>query len=469
MLEYLRKASDKPLAKILMGILIFSFVGWGVASWILGESRIDDSILRVGHAPLKIQNFDNERGRLINAMSRDEQKQIYTDKNAGRIFSEQILSRLTSQLMLQQRAYDLDMNVSSAQVARIIKMEPAFQTDGKFDLARYNKILSQAGISEEQLADSIRNQTLREMVLTGVNAGVNSPEFMTTAMFKARYAKREIEFATVKFSDFNVPANPTDKQLRETYAKNPKIVPESRKVSYVLIPAKMSNPDSYDTGYKTAQKLEDALIAGESMTATAKKLNAKFVTLPAISAGQKIKDINISNINIFELDQGLESEIIETKSGFVIARVDEINPQHNAPFESVKKDLVSEWRTSEQEKQAYKKANELLIKLNADGKLSGGKSVSVGRANGAPAELLNAAFANMVGTKTIVPANGAFYVLNVKKAIPAKMDKSKQDALKKEATSMLNHALAEDYMSFMQNEYPIKINQRVYKKLFGTK
>ena len=73
MLEYLRKASDKPMAKILMGILIFSFVGWGVASWLLGEGRIDDSILRVGSA-LKIQNFDNERSRILNAMDREKQK-----------------------------------------------------------------------------------------------------------------------------------------------------------------------------------------------------------------------------------------------------------------------------------------------------------------------------------------------------------------------------------------------------------
>lgn len=467
MLEYLRKASDKPLAKILMGILIFSFVGWGVASWIFGESRIDDSILRVGSTPLKIQNFDNERSRALNAMGREKQKQLYADKAAQKMFSEQILSRMTTSLMLQQRAIDLDMSVSNAHIANVIKNEPAFQLNGKFDISRFNAVLYQAEISEEQLSDSIRNETLREMVLAGIGAGMTAPEFMTTAMYKSRYAMRDIEFTSVKFSDFKVSANPTDAQLKETYAKNPKLVPESRKVSYVLIPTKMNHPDSFDAGYKNAQKLEDALISGESMSSAAARLNAKFVSLAPIFAGHAPSDAIVAAANIFEMEQGIESPIIETKNGFAIVRVDSIQPQHNAAFEDVKKDLVTKWRAGQQEKQAYEKANALLIKLNSGNGLTGGKSVRVERGRGAPAEVLNAAFANQVGTKTIVPGTDTFYVLNVKKSVEAPLDASKQTALAKESTSMLNRALADDYMAFLQRKYPVKINQRVYKRLIG--
>ena len=467
MLEYLRKASDKPVAKILMGILIFSFVGWGVASWIFGESRIDDSILRVGGAPLKIQSFDAQRGRIINSMSREEQKKMYSDKRSQKAFSEQILSQMTTQLMLQQRAIDLGLTVSETQVAMIIKAEPAFQINKKFDLAKFNVILSHAQMTEEQLADSIRGETLRRMVLSGVDARMPAPKFMASAMYKSRYTTREIEFASVKFSDFNISEKPTEQQLRETYAKNPKLVPESRKVSYVLIPTKMSQPDNYDAGYKIAQKVEDDLISGESMPNAAAKAKAKFVSVPAIFMGQKSSDAVVMAADIFAMDQGIESEILETKSGFAILRVDSVTLQHNAPFESVKKDLIAKWKTDQQEKMAYKKANELLIKLNADGKLSGGQSAKVGRANGAPVEVLNTAFANRIGTKTIVPAANAFYVLNVKKEIPATANADKKKTLAGEANAMINRALADDYMTFMQRKYPIKINKKVYKRFIG--
>ena len=45
--------------------------------------------------------------------------------------------------------------------------------------------------------------------------------------------------------------------------------------------------------------------------------------------------------------------------------------------------------------------------------------------------------------------------------------KEKQAALAKESNMLINRALADDYMSFMQRKYPVKINQRVYKRLIG--
>ncbi|MCL1892498.1 MAG: SurA N-terminal domain-containing protein, partial [Alphaproteobacteria bacterium] len=482
MLEYLRNASNKLAAKILMGILIFSFVGWGVASWIFGESRIDDSVLRAGSAPLKIQTFENEKSRMLGQMSKEEQKRVYTDRGARADFLGQILSKLTSQIMLQQRAYDLGMTVSPAHVARLVRSEPAFQTDGKFDIGRFNATLYYAQITEDQLTDSIRSQALREMILAGVGTPITAPKFMAGAMYQSRHAMRDIEYATVKFSDFKAPGNPTDDQLRETYAKNPKAIPEFRTISYVLVPAKMDTPDSFEAGYKTAQKLEDALIGGESMQSAAAKFGAKFVSLPPLAKpadlsagapaarspsgeGWLAKADSVMNASMladaFAMDQGIESPIVETRTGFVIFRVDGVAPQHNAPFDSVKKDLAGKWQQDEQRKQAYEKANELLIKLNATGGLppEAAQQRRVGRAVGAPLEVLNAAFANAVDTKTIVPASDAFYVLNIKRAgapAYAEAPAGKPAAIEKEANTMLNRAISDDYMAFLTRKYPVK-------------
>ncbi len=252
--------------------------------------------------------------------------------------------------------------------------------------------------------------------------------------------------------------------------------PYNRSTVAELVPTKMETPDSYDTGYKNAQKLEDALIGGEPMAQAAKKINAKFVALPAMNAMMKTSSgANVSDAvfdaklaaNAFALDQGIESQILETKSGFVILRVDLVEPSHLADFESVKKEVTEQWRKDEQKKQAYARANELLIKLNAGGALGGAKSVTVGRADGAPMEVLAAAFANPVGTKTIVPTGNAFYVLNVKKSIAPGVDSAKRMALGGEANAMITRMIADDYMSFLTRQYPIKINEKVYKRLIG--
>ena len=59
MLEYLRNAADKPVAKALMFVLIFSFVGWGAAEWIFGGASSDTSLVHVGSADVSLQQFNN--------------------------------------------------------------------------------------------------------------------------------------------------------------------------------------------------------------------------------------------------------------------------------------------------------------------------------------------------------------------------------------------------------------------------
>jgi len=366
--------------------------------------------------------------------------------------------------------------VSKSEVANIIKQEPAFQMNGKFDIGQYKATLSYVGMTEEQLENTIRAGALREMTLEGVRTGTPAPNFMITAMFNARYTTRQIDYITVKYADFKASANPTDAQLKETYAKNPKTIPEFRKISYILIPTKMDTPDSFDVGYKAAQKLEDALIGGESMSAAASRSGAKFVVLPEMNAMMKSTDGKTVSDTVFNaqmlaeafaMDQGIESQILETKSGFVIMRVDNIIPSHAADFESMRKEVTEQWRKDEQQKQAYIRANELLIKLNDKGTLDGANSVTVGRANGAPVQVLSAAFSNPIGAKTIVPGTDVFYVLNVKKSIAPTADAAKRAAVTKEAHLMLSRIISDDYMAFLTREYPVKVNQKLYKRMFG--
>ena len=70
MLEYLRNASEKPIAKILITILAFSFVGWGVAEWIFGGVAGDNTLLNVGEAEISAQQFNAEKSRELAQLSR---------------------------------------------------------------------------------------------------------------------------------------------------------------------------------------------------------------------------------------------------------------------------------------------------------------------------------------------------------------------------------------------------------------
>lgn len=468
MLEYLRNASEKPVAKILISILAFSFVGWGVAEWIFGNVANDNTLVHVGDTEISAQEFNLEKSRALAQLSRDEQRAIYTDTATQNAFSKQILTKMTTKQMAENRADDLGFMVSDKRIAHEIRSFPEFQVNGEFSTLAFDTVLNNSGYSEAAFADVLRGNVLRSMVLGAVGVDVPVPEFAVRAAYDARYGEREIEYATIKYSDFDVAA-PSDEQLAEYYKQNPQIVPETRNVSYVIIPAEMSQPDKYDAGYAIAVKFEDDIIAGEPMADAAKAHGAKYVDLGTFDRDNRPVDKILTDTmmaKIFDMDAELESEMIETNDGFVFLRVNKITPSHTAEFESVKKSLMGDWKRAEQKKQAYVRANEVLTDFKSNGKLANGKSATVSRTSGAPTDVLVAAFRGDAGEKSIVPSSDAFYVLNIKDSIAPKMDTKKIADLRKEMQTMSKSGIMDDYNSFLMRKYPIEINEKIFNRFF---
>ncbi len=470
MLEYLRNAADKPVAKILIGILAFSFVGWGVAEWIFGNVAGDTTLVRVGDAEVTMQQFSLEKNRQLAQMTREQQRATYADPALTQALNSKVMSTLTTQAMADNRAEDLGFVVSDAQIAREIRNFPEFQLDGQFSTYMFDTVLANSGYSEASFADVLRRQVLRGYVLGALSLPIDVPDFSVQAAYDARYSQRQIDYTTVDFDDFKIGA-PTDEQLRTFYAQNPHVIPEQRTVSYVLIPADMDKPDSYDDAYDNAILVEDDIIAGDAMSAAASRHNAKYVSLGTFDAGNRpVDEILTDNMmkRIFDMEEGLESELIETKRGFVIVRVDKIIPSHNAEFEDIKKNLVNDWKRAEQRKQAYVRANELLVDLNKEGNLEGKKTVTVTRTSGAPIDVLNAAFNSEIGNNSIVNGQNSFYVLHIEKEIAATPDDKKMADIRKELEKNAAQEIIDDYNAFLIREYPIKVNEKVYNRFFAN-
>ncbi|MBQ0013547.1 MAG: peptidylprolyl isomerase [Proteobacteria bacterium] len=469
MLEYLRNVSEKPFAKFLIALLAFSFIGWGVAEWVLSGGARDNSLVRVGKAKISVQQFSNEKSRELASMSRDEQRAVYADENATMAFSNKILSNLITQAMVRNRAHDLGFVVSDHRIAREIREYPDFQQDGQFSTILFDYVLSQSGYSEADFANFLRDQITRGMTLGALGAPLPVPQFVVDASYNARYATRDIEYATVRMSDFKA-TTPSDDQLREFYVQNPQTVPETRSVSYVLVPADMTKPDAYDAAYATALKVEDDIIAGEAFDSTATKHNAKYVAIKPFTRMSELNDKIMDDTmitKVFSMEEGADSELMETKDGFVIVHIDKVVPAHTAEFDSVKNGLIAAWQNDARTKQAYVRANEILVDLNKDGNLANKTAKSVSRTSGAPASVLAAAFNNPISTNIIVPDQDAFYVLSVKGEKTPNVDATKSQELRKELTNAASRQIQDDYNAFLMRTYPAKINQKTYDRFLA--
>ena len=470
MLEYLRNASEKPIAKVLITILAFSFIGWGVAEWVFGNVMSDTTLVRVGSEKISVQQYNLERSRELATMSRDEMRNVYIDPVAATKFQNDIISKLTTQRMVENRGHKMGFIVSDHRIAREIREYPEFQENGQFSALKFDTTLRNSGYSEAEFAEILRSNVLRSMVLGAMSAPIRVPAFATDTMYNARYAERDIDYTTIKFDDFKA-TKPTDEDLRNFYAAHPQTVVESRTASYVLIPADMSKPDEYSDAYDIAIKVEDAIIGGDTLADAASKHKAKFVSLKPFSAGNRPSDDVLTDAMISKLwsmDAGTESELIETKSGFVIMRLDKITPEHTAEFEDVKNDLIADWTHDAKRKQAYVRANEILVDVNSGKDMPGKKSSTVSRASGAPDDVLIAAFKENVGTNSIVESDDAFYVMAVKSDSKPIANDKKVAELNTELQKMSEKQITDDYNSFLIREYPVKINEKVYRRFLGN-
>ena len=466
MLEYLRNAAEKPLAKFLIAILAFSFIGWGVAEWIFGGAVNDTTLVRVGDAEITVNQFSNQKSQTLSGMSREQQRSIYTDATATRNFNNRVMNDLTSRKMVQNHVRDLGFVVSDHRVAQQIRGLPEFQEEGNFSSDKFDSALASNGLTEDGLAAMLREDIARSMLMGAIGEPVKVPEFAVNAAYNARYATRGIEYKPVKFDDFKV-QTPNEDALKTYYAQNPKTLPETRRVSYAFVSADMSKPDSYDEGMARMQKVEDEIIGGDSLESAAKKHGAKFVQLKDFARNGAANDANITPqivAQIFNMEEGADSETLEVKKGFMIVHLDKVNPAHTAEFESVKSDLIPEWTRAEKRKQAYEKANSILVDLNKENKWTDATSKTVTRTEGAPIAVLNDAFNNAVGTNKIVETSDAFYVLAVKSVQPPKVDDDKKAKLRTEMENAVSGQIQADYNQFLKREYPVKVNEKVYNR-----
>ncbi len=461
--------SGKPVAKILMGLLIFSFVGWGVADWIFNYTRSDNVLITVGEYEITVDQFNWEKNRAVSTLDDAEKKKIYSDNKYANEYYSEILTDMINDLLIQNRAKDMGFYVSDKRIADEIASYPEFQIEGNFSAFQFDVILNASGHTEASFAESIRNEMLRSMVMMAMNYPVKAPEFSVMAAYNSRYMEKDIEYIAVEYDDFDIDS-PTDTQLQVYYKNNPIMLPEKRSVEYVLVSADLDKPDSYDAGYEKIIKAEDIIIGGGLFKDAAKAAGAKYVSIPEFAVNEKIKDEVLSSsiiAQVFAMDKGIESGIIETDKGFVIVKVTKINPAAAQDLKEVEDEIEDKWELNEQKKAAYLKANEILVDLNAGKEVDDMESETVTRTDGAPNDVLVAAYANSAGKNVIAPGREVYYVVSVKKEIMPKKDEKKLAAMQSEIDNMTTRGVFDDYNSYLIREYKVDFNTDEFKRMFS--
>ncbi|ROR06879.1 peptidylprolyl isomerase [Erwinia sp. JUb26] len=373
MMDNLRAASNHVVLKIILGLIILSFVLTGVGGYLTGGS---------GDYAAKVNGQEISRAQLERAFSneRARQQQMLGEQfsalagNEGYMqqIRQQALSQLTDEILLDQYAKTIGLAISDDQIKQAIFTQPAFQTDGKFDNAKYLGIIGNMGFTADQYAEALRKQLTTQQLIksvTGTDFVLGSESDALAALISQQRLVREV---TINVGDLAAKQAVTPEEIDSYYQQNKNnfMSPEQFRVSYIKLDAASMQGqvseseiqgwyDEHQQDYtqpqrnrysiiqtKTeaeAQSVLDALKNGGDFAALAKEKSADPISarqggdmgwLEPETTPDELKNSGLK-------DKGQLSGIIKSSVGFIVARLDDIQPQQVKALADVHDDIAA--------------------------------------------------------------------------------------------------------------------------------
>lgn len=240
MMDRLREGVNGIAVKIILVLIILSFVFAGVGSYLVGGGS--NEAAKVGNTTIERNAFEqayqNERNRMQSQMG-DYFSTLMGDEQYVQTFRKSVLDRMINDVLLEQYAQSLGLRVSDEQVSQLILTMPQFQTNGKFDQDIYAATLRRAGFSADSFAEYLRKDLLKNQVISAVQNSEFTLGNEVKQQSQLLTQTRDIQAITLNVGDFSKKAQVTDEELQAYYKAHSESYerPEQMKVAYVELSA----------------------------------------------------------------------------------------------------------------------------------------------------------------------------------------------------------------------------------------
>ncbi|ETO50176.1 hypothetical protein L327_0120825 [Yersinia pestis S3] len=240
MMDNLRAAANNVVLKIILALIMLSFILTGVGSYLIGGSndyaaKVNDQ--DISRAQLE-QAMQSERGRLQQKLG-EQFSVLAANEGYMQQLRQQVLGQLINNVLLDQYARKLGLTVSDEQVKESIRQIPDFQTGEHFDNNRYLALINQLGYTPEQFAQLQRQQLINQQLLKAFSDTGFVLPIEVQAMSALVLQQRDVRLATLDLKALQAEQKVTDEELQAYYDQNKHnfIAPEQMKVSFIAMDA----------------------------------------------------------------------------------------------------------------------------------------------------------------------------------------------------------------------------------------
>lgn len=397
MMDRLREGVNSIAVKIILGLIILSFVFAGVGSYIVGGTG--NTAAKVGNVEIGRGEFEqayqNERNRM-QAQLGDYFSNLLADPSYVETFRKSVLDRMINDVLLEQHAESLGLRVSDSQVRTMILEMPQFQVDGKFDQEIYQASLRRAGFNPESFAEYLRRDLVRNQLLTAIQASDFSLPGEVETQSKLLTQTRDIKTVVLPLADFAKNAELSEEDVNGYYKEHAERYtrPEQVKVAYIELSAQQlketvnvsdeqakqyyqEHLDKYSSQAQRrvshiliegddeakAQDILDELNAGADFAKLAEEKSDDFGS--ASEGGslgwieRDVMDPAFEEAAFALVNVGDVTGLVKSDFGYHIIKLDEVKQPVVQPYEEVATSIKSELRDQQAVDQFYELQTEL--------------------------------------------------------------------------------------------------------------
>jgi peptidyl-prolyl cis-trans isomerase D len=300
---------------------------------------------------------------------------------------QQALDGIIEKQLIEREALRIGLEIDDDAVRKKIEGNDVFNVDGHFDFAAYQQVLRSNDLLPSQFEESTRVGLLTETLKDMISEGVELSDDEAREDFLRRNEKLSMRYIEIPFQSFEASIKPTEKEIDEHYRRfgesfrEPERVkaifihydpstlaesvtpsdseikeyyerylktafshPEQIHVRHILIevPSAASEKEKTDAKAKAASVLEQlrkgadfAKLAEQNSDDSGNKF--KGGDLGSFARGQMVKPFEEA---VFKLKPGELSDIIETRFGYHVAKVEEVRAPHVDTMEEARPKIL---------------------------------------------------------------------------------------------------------------------------------
>ena len=235
MLQSMRQGAQSTTAKIIIGLIVLSFAAFGLETLLPGGAGT--SVAEVNGeeiSPFALQEAVTQQKRQLVSILGDDIDPAMLDDDR---LQPRALESLIQRALLLQKAAELGLVASDAQIGKSITSIEAFQLNGNFSPEAYKSVLANAGYTPERF----RRLQAEDIVLTQLQTAVSESEFVTqrelSAMANLVGEERDVRYLVIPEGRLVASDALSGDALRAYYDAHQSdfLKPEQVTVDYILL------------------------------------------------------------------------------------------------------------------------------------------------------------------------------------------------------------------------------------------